>query len=86
MPLHGGRWVFMIMDETTANHISELVLRACECLNESVILVQERCATEEFRRYRRAVGAVLAEVNDQLLNPLYSDHPTLEPKAPDITE
>lgn len=70
----------MISDGAVAKSISDLVLKACECLNETVIVAQERCRPDEFRKYRRAVGAVLAEVNDQLLNPLYSEHPALEPK------
>jgi hypothetical protein len=71
----------VITNETAAAAISNLLLQVCEALNESVIVAREHCPTDEFRLYRRAVGAVLAEINDRLLNPLYSDHPALEPES-----
>jgi hypothetical protein len=75
----------MITNEAIATQVSEAILQICESLNETVITAQQRCPPDEFKRYRRAVAAVLAEINDQILNPLYSDHPSLEPPAPEQT-
>jgi hypothetical protein len=71
----------VITDKSAAEAINTLILQICELLNESVVVAQERCPTDEFRAYRRAVGAVLAEINDRILNPFYAQHPNLEPVA-----
>ncbi len=72
----------MIENEIVAKEISDIILKTCEALNETTIIAQDRCPHEEFRTYRRAVAAVLAEINDQILNPLFSAHPKLEPSEP----
>jgi hypothetical protein len=72
----------MIADESVAKEIADMLLNICESLNETVVKARERCPREEFQVYRRAVGAVLAEINDELLNPLFSTHPALEPLEP----
>lgn len=81
--VYGRRGLPMISSEAVAKQVNETLLNTCESLNETVVMVQQRCTPEEFKRYRRAVGAVLAEINDQLLNPLYARHPALEPQCPD---
>jgi len=77
--MYGRRGVLVINDPQKALQVNRLILSACEQLNESVLLVQGGTSAQEFTKYRRAVGAVLAEINEQLLNPLYSAHPNLEP-------
>jgi hypothetical protein len=45
-------------------------------LNESVAEAQSNCESDEFRR---AVGAVMAEIHLSLLHPLFVRHPDLVP-------
>ena len=68
----------MISDQNTAKRISEMMLRVTRELNESVRVAQEQLPPDEFFKYRRAVGAIMAEVLE-VINPLYSTHPTLKP-------
>jgi hypothetical protein len=69
----------MISEVTVAAQISKLMLDITQRLDESVATVQETCSPEEFTVYRTAVGRILGEVLLEVLNPLYSRHPTLRP-------
>jgi len=70
--------VAMIADLDTAKRVSDLLLQITEQLNESTRMVQDTCPEAEFLRYRRAVGAIMAEILE-VINPLYSMHPSLAP-------
>ena len=41
-------------------------------------MVQDNCPEAEFFRYRRAVGAIMAEILE-VINPSTLMHPSLEP-------
>jgi hypothetical protein len=69
----------MISDAIVAGQISKLMLDITRKLDESVAAVQETCSLEEFTVYRTAVGRILGDVLLEVLNPLYSRHPTLRP-------
>ena len=68
----------VISDQATAKRISELMLRMSDELNESVRMVLDNCPADEFFKYRRTIGGVMAELLE-VLNPLYSIHPALKP-------
>lgn len=69
----------MIKDVDIAREISELMLDYGGKLDKSVALVREKCTSEEFQEYRRAVGKVMGEILLDVLNPLYQSHPSLKP-------
>jgi hypothetical protein len=69
----------VISDPAIANQISSMMLRVCEQLDESVLNAQGVLPDDEFRAYRRAVGAVMGEVLLTVLNPIFSKHPSLKP-------
>ena len=69
----------MINDIAVARQINALMIEFGGRLNESVQLVADNCSTEELRLYRRAVGAVMAEMLTGIMNPLYQFHPSLKP-------
>jgi hypothetical protein len=48
-------------------------------LNDSIITVQEKCPSEEFKAYRLAVAKIMAEMLLEVMNPLYAQHPSLKP-------
>jgi hypothetical protein len=68
----------VIADPETAKRISELMLRITAELNESVRMAEGNLPPDEFSKYRRSVGAIMAEILE-VLNPLYSLHPGLKP-------
>lgn len=65
-------------------HVAEQVLAslfdACQKINLSLVLIQEKCAPEEFHTYRRGTGRVLAEVYSEFLDPIFKEHPDLVPE------
>ncbi len=69
----------MLASADTAKKVNELLVQCATNLNESARLVQEEASEEEFKRYRRAVGAVMGELWFEVLKPLYSEHPELKP-------
>jgi hypothetical protein len=69
----------MINDIAVARHVNALMIDFGGRLNESVHLVSENCSAEELKLYRRAVGAVMAEMLTAIMNPLYRVHPSLKP-------
>jgi hypothetical protein len=69
----------MITSEGIAREISELMLEVSGQLDASIARVQGRCPATEFQAYRSAVGIVMAEILVEVLNPLYTRHPSLRP-------
>jgi hypothetical protein len=67
------------MNKETAAKISALMLDLSGRLDESVALVEQECEQDELVVYRRAVGNVLGEIWDGILNPLYEAHPEMRP-------
>jgi hypothetical protein len=69
----------MISDKAIAAKLSELMLDLLRRLDDSVAEVMSTCPPAEFTKYRRAAGAVMGEIVLEVLNPLYSSHPSLKP-------
>lgn len=69
----------MIKNELVAKRISELMLDIGARLDKSVELVQENCLADDFNAYRQGVGAIMAEILLEILNPLYAEHPSIKP-------
>ncbi len=69
----------MVENEGIAKQTSDLMLEFGGRLDASVALVKESCNEEELNGYRRAVGAIMAEMLLQVMNPLYRRHPDLKP-------
>lgn len=70
----------MIQNEAIAKEVSQLMLECSAKLDATVVLIKERCSTEEFETYRKAVGKILGYMLLEVMNPLYEKHPTLKPK------
>ena len=66
-----------------AQQISELMLEYSERINESILLVQQKCSHEEFKAYRLAAAKVMGEMLLEVMNPLYREHPDLKPEGLD---
>lgn len=71
----------MLGSPEAARRAAETTMRDIgDRLNESVVVVTKECSPEEAARYRRAVASIMAEVLFSVLNPLYSEHPSLKPR------
>ena len=69
----------MIANPDTAKRISELLLGVNDRIEESVLVAKQGCPPEEAREYARAVGRLIMNVFDGILEPLWSEHPVLRP-------
>jgi hypothetical protein len=69
----------MIRDDLVAQQICDLIVEFQSRLNSSIFTVKEKCSSEEFKVYRRAVGKIMGEVLLEVMNPLYAQHPSLKP-------
>jgi uncharacterized protein (UPF0305 family) len=68
------------MEYATAKAISDVMLDVSEQLNQSVVFIQKHTKDEEeFIKYRRAVGAIMATIWEEVIHPLYTEHPDLKP-------
>ena len=69
----------MFKDKEVASEISKLMLALSAQLNGSLIRVQERCPASEFEAYRAVVGRLMGEMFLEVMQPIYLQHPELEP-------
>lgn len=67
------------MDKETAREIHATLIDVCQRLDGTIVLAKQRCSEEDFKKYRRAVGAVMGEILLEILNPMYVEHPELKP-------
>jgi len=69
----------MISNGNTAKQISELMLDVFRQVDESVDMVKATCSPEESAAYQKAVGRVAGSIVMDVLEPLYSQNPSLKP-------
>lgn len=48
-------------------------------LDKSIISVRDNCSEDEFHSYRYAVAHIMADMLLEILNPIFDEHPDLEP-------
>ena len=69
----------MLSNKETAREV-EAAMRQCSAiLNESIRRVMETCPEEEFQNYRRTIGAIMADVYLNVMQPIHKSYPDLEP-------
>ena len=73
------------MDRENAAYISSEVLRAQARLEETLRRLQYRVGVEGAARYRAALAIVFNAMNEQILNPIFCEHPSLEPTDEEAT-
>jgi len=71
----------MVKSPHAAQRISELMLDISARINESVDLIKSDCPGEEHAAYQRAAAKAVALLQQEILNPLYAEHPELRPKG-----
>jgi hypothetical protein len=69
----------MIRDKAIAGEVNKLMLDYGAKLDASLVLVKDRCSSEEFVAYRTVVGKILGEMLLEVMNPIYLQHPDLKP-------
>jgi hypothetical protein len=67
------------MTPVTSRDVSNLMLSVGKQLANSVREVKKSESETEFLRYRASIAKLLATMQDEILTPLYSEHPELKP-------
>jgi hypothetical protein len=75
----------MMKDPHVATQISELMLEISDRISQSVASTKSECAAEEHAAYQRAASRVLATLQQEVLSPLYAEHPSLRPAGWKVT-
>lgn len=71
------------MMKEPAARVHQLLLDCSRALDTSVAVVQNESDENDLHEYRHAVGRVLAAVFDELMMPIYREHPDLVPPEMD---
>ena len=69
----------MIKDSIAAKQISELMMDIFIRLSDSCRQVKERCSPEEYKAYMKAMAKLTGDINFDVMEPLYEEHPELKP-------
>lgn len=56
----------------------EKAKQAIAALDSIVVYLKDNCAEEEYKRFRRAVGNSMAVVINEILEPIYYQHPEID--------
>jgi len=62
-----------------AAEILQVFLNINGRMDESIIAVQDRISPEECKAFKRAVGHVMYEVFEKVVEPICNRHPSLKP-------
>lgn len=69
----------MIHDKALALEVSSRLLKVNGALDEAIYLVQAHCSTDELEQFKLAMGEVMYAVFENVLIPIYKEHPDLVP-------
>jgi len=67
------------MTKETAQELLESLQACIRTMNHAVSVAMKSCAAEEAKSFRRGVGYVMSEMQDQLIDPICREHPDLIP-------
>lgn len=67
------------MRRDVSEQISVVMIAMGAKLDEMVALVQNSCPSEDFIRFRRAVGQIMGIMLLDIMNPIYSEWPDIKP-------
>lgn len=68
------------MDRETAKKLIDMMRDCSKKLDDVIVLVTDECPEEEARKFRGAAGNIMGHIFVDLLDPVYREHPELEPE------
>lgn len=69
----------VIKDSIAAKEVSELMMHVFIQLSDSCLRIKERCSPEEYQAYMKAIAKLTGDINFDVMEPLYKEHPELKP-------
>jgi hypothetical protein len=70
----------MLSNKETARQVEKTLHDCGAALDQSVRLVMDTCAEEEFKAYRRIIGQIMGSMYLDIRQPIHRRFPDLEPE------
>lgn len=68
------------MKKTTSRKLLHLMFEIGAALDQSTALVRDRESDADFKKYRATVGKLMADMLDEVINPICRNFPELKPR------
>jgi hypothetical protein len=68
------------MDQETAKKLIGLMLDCSKKLDDAIVLMTESASGDDAMKLRRAAGKIMGHIFLEILDPVYREHPELEPE------
>jgi hypothetical protein len=72
----------MVLNREQSEVVVRAVVAAMNKLDRSLCELRGQCSQEDYAEYGGKLDAVIGELTDSVLKPIFSLHPELEPQAP----
>ena len=63
----------------TAKYVLQVFLDLNDQMDESIVAIEKVTSPEELNAFKRAVGHVMFENFEKIIEPIYKRHPSLKP-------
>jgi hypothetical protein len=70
------------MKKELARDLATLALEYVAKLDATIETLRKSCPEDEFRRYAGGIGQVLEHLHQDILGPIFCEHPELDPRDP----
>jgi hypothetical protein len=67
------------MTKATAQRLSDITRALGDQLMKAAKMIQDAESREVFDAYKQGIGNVMGAMYDEILGPLYKEHPDIEP-------
>ena len=74
----------MIEDRETAKYVIQFFLDINNQMDKSMVAIENKVSPAEFKAYKNGISAVMFEVFERIIAPLYKKHPLLKPPEMEI--
>lgn len=72
----------MVFNREQSEVVVRAVVAAMDKLDRSLCELRGQCSDEDYAEYGGKLDAVIGELTDTVLKPIFSQHPELEPQVP----
>jgi hypothetical protein len=69
------------MDREISKQVASMVEDYEQKLHETLETLRNECPKAEFKRYARGIAEILHHLDDDILSPIYKEHPDLRPSG-----
>ena len=66
------------MNRDSALQLATNAVRACTHLSSLLSVLEEQCEPSEYARLLRSIASACAHIGDEVLTPLFKEHPDVE--------